>query len=90
MSVRAPSRPDQTATTVPQALEGAAVYDADGRRVGLVEATDPGAGRFTLVQAGFALGALGGTMDVPLDLIRQADSERVDLLVPASALEEHS
>jgi hypothetical protein len=83
MSVHAPVRPEQM--TVP---EGAAVYDADGYRLGLVESTDPEAHRFTLIRAGYPLGFLPGAFDVPAEWIRRADADRVELTVPASVLEE--
>lgn len=74
-------------TRVSSGLEGAPVYDVDGHRLGLVEDTNPGAGCLTLIQAGYPLGVLGGTFEVPAEWIRRADSERVELAVPASALE---
>lgn len=82
MSVLAPVRSQQMA-----ALEGAAVYDVEGYRLGLVESTDPEADRFTLIQAGYPLGVLGGVSEVPADWIRRGDADRVDLTVPARALE---
>ena len=63
------------------------MYDVDGYRLGFVEAADPRANQFTLVEAGYVLGLLGRTFGVPGEWIRRADPERVDLSVPARALE---
>ena len=84
------TRADEPAAGVGPLLEGAAVYDVEGYRLGFVEATDPRANRFTLVQAGYVLGLLGGTYEVLGEWMRRADSERVELGVPASALRELS
>ena len=45
---------------------------------------------FTVVEAGYVLGLLGGTFQVPGDWVREASSERVVLAVPASTLAERS
>jgi hypothetical protein len=90
MSVSTSTRPRVAATAVSPHLDGAAVYDCDGYRLGFVEGTDPRADRFTLVQAGYVLGLLAGTFEVPGEWIGRCSPERVDLTVPASALEEQA
>lgn len=90
MSVSTSTRPYVAATVVSPRLEGAAVYDCDGYRLGFVDGTDPRADRFTLVQAGYVLGLLAGTFEVPGEWIGRCSSERVDLTIPAGALEERA
>jgi hypothetical protein len=90
MNVSTSTRPHVAATVVSPRLEGAAVYDCDGYRLGFVDGTDPRADRFSLVQAGYVLGLLAGTFEVPGEWIGRCSPERVDLTVPASALEEQA
>jgi hypothetical protein len=87
MSTATLTRPAETTASVSPSIEGAAVYDAEGYRLGLVEATDPRAGSFTLLEAGYLLGSLARTHEVPAAWIRRANSERVELAVPARAME---
>ena len=87
MSVQTLSRP-QTAPPLSPELEGAPVYDVEGHRLGLVDTVDHNAESFTLVQAGYVLGLVGGTYAVPSHWVQRAEPERVDLVVPATALEE--
>ena len=87
MSIQTLSRP-QAAPPLSPELEGAPVYDIEGHRLGLVDGVDPNAESFTLVQAGYVLGLVGGTYDVPSHWVRRAEPERVELVVPATALEE--
>jgi len=87
MSVQTLSRP-QIAPPLSPELEGAPVYDVEGHRLGLVDSVDHDAESFTLVQAGYVLGLVGGTFAVPGHWVRRAEPERVDLVVPASDMEE--
>jgi hypothetical protein len=83
-----------TTTTAPEPaavsskdLEGVPVHDAQGYRLGLVETADQDTGRLTVVQAGYVLGLLANTFEVPAEWVLRADRERVELAVPESAIE---
>jgi len=73
-------------TALQQEIEGAPVYDADGNRLGLVETVDQQTRRFTLLEAGYPLGLLGASYDVPAEWVHRAAADRVELAVPAEAL----
>ena len=74
------------ALAVGPATVGAPVHDADGYRLGFVEAVDLRGEGLTVIEAGFGLGVLAGTYEVPGPWIRQASPARVDLAVPARVL----
>ena len=78
MSVAIACRPAQARGLAP-CDEGASVCDADGHRLGIVESVDLETGRFTIVEAGFLLGPLHGTCDLPFGVVARVEPGRVQL-----------
>ena len=87
MSSSAITRTREPASVLSKDLEGVPVHDAQGYRLGLVEAADQDTGRLRVVQAGYVLGLLANTFEVPAEWVLRADRERVDLAVTESAIE---
>jgi hypothetical protein len=73
------SRYRRTATAEAPVEPGWGVYDREGGRVGLVEDVQDDRGTFTIRQAGFGLGVLGGEIVVPQRLIAGTCSDGIRL-----------
>ena len=63
------------------------VYDSEGRRVGLVDDVHADRGTFSILQAGFGLGLLGGDFVVPRALIAGTCSDGITPDLTAAELD---
>ena len=63
------------------------VYDRTGCRVGLVDEVRVDQSAFSIVQAGFALGVLGGEFVVPRSLVTGAYPDGIALDLTAAELD---
>ena len=68
---------------------GWAVYDSEGCRVGLVDEVRVDQDAFTVLQAGLALGWLGGEFVVPRPLVAGTREDGITLNLTTQELEAH-
>ena len=68
---------------------GWAVYDSTGCRVGLVDEVRVDQDAFTVLQAGLALGSLGGEFVVPRPLVAGTREHGITLNLTTQELEAH-
>jgi hypothetical protein len=86
MSSAPRSRSAEEGSSFASSIVGATVYDPGGCRVGFVDSVDPAGTSMILVEAGYVPGLLGREFTVTFDLVRQAEDDRVELVVPLSDL----